>query len=354
MVYTATITNSWPGREVCHLFETTPARPLEEEGLDVAGSSEKGSRKWWKLTCAKRRWPCLKQDQQKCTVISTYMGKLQLTNLQKKSGNFGRQDAMYIIPWWNHLYLFVAIIWPCESDKNSCLGGLPQCFLLFFVNASWRYNYRKQLEDHLYQTRLKGQAQHGRKSRSFGAEIEAWLSMLQVGNTWGGGDVDLDWVCTHRRMLWKWRGDSEYTGWTISSAIILDYPWWSERNDRFIISSSSCTEFMLAVPSTSCVSLGSKRGHADQIAGIAGWLNPLNLCTKTVQTHPTYTTPRSKNTSKKSVCQHHLSSPKEMQNQNSMHPSHSQLIHSAGQKSRVKRKSPIAQVNCWQKKFYLM
>lgn len=138
-VYTATITNSWPGREVCHLFETTPARPLEEEGLDVAGSSEKGSRKWWKLTCAKRRWPCLKQDQQKCTVISTYMGKLQLTNLQKKSGNFGRQDAMYIIPWWNHLYLFVAIIWPCESDKNSCFGGLPQCFLLFFVNASWRY-----------------------------------------------------------------------------------------------------------------------------------------------------------------------------------------------------------------------
>ncbi len=252
---------------------------------------------------------------------------------------------------------------PTWVSQKFLLGGLPQCFLLFVavqaegcqiecqrrnILSNWRCNwYRKQLED-----RRKDKLSMGGNRAALAQKLKLDYRCQGIH----GGDVDLDWVCTQvdATEVTGWLGIHR-VAWTISSATILDHQWWSEKNDRFIISSSSSsslTEFLLAMLSTSCISRGSKRGHADRIEGIAGRLDPLNLCTNTGHNHPTYTTPHSKIIS--------TSVNKHLNSQHAMHATHSQLLHStkhrvnaAGQKSRSKSNSSIAQRNCWQKELYL-
>ena len=118
--------------------------------------------------------------------------------------------------WWNHL--FVAIICPHESHKNSCLGGCLNVFCCFWqcklkvAKLSAKGEIFSATEDII---NIENNWRIAERTSSAWAEIvqlwrRNWSLIIDAREYMGGMLTLIEFA--QRWMLRKWRGDSEYTG----------------------------------------------------------------------------------------------------------------------------------------------
>lgn len=233
-------------------------------GARFCGLLRKSCQKMLKIDLHKRTWPCLKQDKKIRSNQHIYEW-ITTHKPPEKIGQFWEAGCHVHNPVVKSLVLVCCYNLTRWVSQKFLLGGVAA--MVSAVSCQCKLKGCCQIDcQRRNQTRLKGQAQHGRK---FGAEIEAWLSM----NTWGGGMLTLiEFAHTG--------GYSGSDGVTRNIQGCMDH----------IISHNFGSSMMIwkkrSVYHLLLLLHGVYAGSAFHVLrfawpGIAGWLNPLNLCTNT-------------------------------------------------------------------------